>query len=482
MSLAGTTIALLLPALLGTLAWHCVMGRPRDAGAWAASLGAGYVLGMLLVGVGMKAWPALSPQHAFGSFVPVVAAAILAMAGAWYRWRASAPVTLAFGAVAAAPATALARALAWALLALIAIEFVVVATQASTLPSLTWDAWNAWLAKSKAWYFADRFAPVLGFDAWLAAPAGEAITTTAPAYPGTLPRAMVWVASASGGWNEAAIHAMWPLLWLALGAGLFGYARLAGMSVLQSVATAAAVLALPLVTAHAALAGYADLWLAAAVVFAGVHLARAFGLRGSGAAWRRDAAMAAAWLLLLPCIKLEGAVWLLCALAAIAISLLPARWRWPALGVLVLAWALGLPFGGWPLPLPGVGTVRWGWGHIDVGVFGTMALAWRPVADEVAQSLFLLPNWNLLWYVAPFVLLARWRAIAGGGPGVVGWWLLAGYAFLFLLFFFTDASVWAENLTSLNRVLMQVVPLTVFWLSVLWVREPRLRTATPSAG
>ena len=484
MSLAGTVMALLLPASLGTLAWQCLLGRPRDAAGWAASLGAGYVLGMLLVGLGMAAWPGLSPQRAFSSFALVVGIVVVALGALWFVRRAypmAAPIAVEHE-----------RPLPWmravfvGLLALLAIEFFVIAMQASALPSLTWDAWNAWLAKSKAWYFADRFLPVLGFDAWLAAPAGEAITTTAPAYPGTLPRAMTWMASASGGWNEAAIHAMWPALWLALGAALFGYSRLAGLGKLHSLATAAAVLTLPLVTAHASLAGYADLWLAAVVLFAGVHLVRAFtqwrAASDAPRAWWRDAAMAAIWLLLLPAVKLEGVVWLACALAAIAIAWLPARWRWPAVGALVLVWAIGLPFGGWPLPLPGVGTLRWGWGQMQVGVYGTMALTWRPVADEVLQSLYLLPNWNLLWYVAPLVLLSRWRAIAGSQLAVLGWWLLFGYAFLFLLFFFTDASAWAENLTSLNRVLMQIVPLTVFWLSVLWARGPRPNTTPASAG
>lgn len=475
----GVLLALVLPTLLGTAAWQALLGRPRDGAGWAASLGAGYVLGVLLVGVSMALWTSLSPQHAFGQFVAVVIVAILGLAVVVYAKRDR---RLAVSPTSDAPATPLSRAMVWALLALLAVEFFVIATQATTLPSLTWDAWNAWLAKSKAWYFADRFVPVLGFPDWLAAPAGEAITTTAPSYPGALPRAMVWMASASGGWNESAIHAMWPALWLALGLSLFGYSRLAGMRLLPSVITSAAVLTLPLVTAHASLAGYSDLWLACGVLFAGVHLVRAFAARADGGAWRAEAAMAALWLVLLPAVKLEGAVWLVCALAAVAIALLPARWRWPALGALVLAWVIGLPFGGWPMPLPGVGTVRWGWGAIDVGVFGKMALTWRPVADEVLESLYLLPNWNLLWYVAPLIAFARRRAIAGGALAVLGWWLLFGYGFLFLLFFFTDASVWAENLTSLNRVLMQVVPLTVFWLASLWAREAHPRTAPASAG
>lgn len=467
--------ALLLPAAFGTAAWQAILGRPRDAAGWSASLGAGYVLGVLLLGLGMGVWPWLSPQQAFGRFAVVVIVLTLLLVAFVFVRR----TRMLAGAEVDASAS---RAIAWGLLALLALEFFVIASQSTALPSLAWDAWNAWAAKSKGWYFADRFVPVVGFDAWLAAPAGETITVTAPYYPGVLPRAMVWMASASGSWNESAIHALWPALWAALGLALFGYACLAGLARTQAAVTCAAVLTLPLVTAHASLAGYADLWLGSAVLFAGVHLLRTFAARDEARAWRADAAMAALWLLLLPAIKLEGVVWLACALGAIALALLPPRWRWPALGALVLVWAISLPFGGWPVPLPGVGTLRWGWGQIEVGVYGTMALTWRPVADEVFQSLYLLPNWSLLWYVLPLVLLTRWRAVAGNAAAVLGWWLLFGYGFLFLLFFFTDAAAWAENLTSLNRVLMQIVPLSVFWLSVLWARGAGLRTAPASAG
>ena len=55
-------LALLLPVTLGTAAWQAILGRPRDAAGWAASLGAGYVLGMLFVGIGMGWWSSLSPQ------------------------------------------------------------------------------------------------------------------------------------------------------------------------------------------------------------------------------------------------------------------------------------------------------------------------------------------------------------------------------------------------------------------------------------
>ena len=44
----------------------------------------------------------------------------------------------------------------------------------------------------------------------------------------------------------------------------------------------------------------------------------------------------------------------------------------------------------------------------------------------------------------------------------------------FVLFFFTDASAWAENLTSVNRVLLQIVPATERKASPAWPRAPTI--------
>jgi hypothetical protein len=127
--------------------------------------------------------------------------------------------------------------------------------------------------------------------------------------------------------------------------------------------------------------------------------------------------------------------------------------------------------------------LRLGWGEVEIPTRGVMRLEWHPVLDEVAETLFLMPNWSLFWYLAPLIVLLRWRdlrrvpALAG-----LGWFLAFGYAFLFLLFFFTDAAAWAENLTSINRVLMHIVPITLVWLTLLWAGPTAPRDTAPSTA
>ena len=157
--------------------------------------------------------------------------------------------------------------------------------------------------QSKAWYFAGQLLPAAGFDSWLTQPEGSSIAVTAPHYPESIPRLGVWVASAAQEWNEGAVHSMWPGAWLAMGLVSFGYLRMAGAGALHASLGTSAFMTLPLIMAHASLAGYADLWLAALVLLAGLHLHRwkTFGHRS-------DLVMLAVCSALLPAIKLEGIV------------------------------------------------------------------------------------------------------------------------------------------------------------------------------
>jgi len=68
------------------------------------------------------------------------------------------------------------------------------------------------------------------------------------------------------------------------------------------------------------------------------------------------------------------------------------------------------------------------------------------------------------------VLVLRWRGfLVDQTARWLGILLLSCAAFLFVLFFFTEASAWAENYTSSNRLIMHLVP-AVFTLLALLLR------------
>lgn len=450
---------LLLVWLAGLVLRTLLLGWPRSAGAACLAIGEGYLLGVLLAGNLLWLAGDGSIDRLFGTgvatmigFVTLGSIAIwLLRERASWQWPAPATTT--------SDRRWVIVVAAWLLLVGIAI-FI----QAVALPTLTWDAWNAWLAKSKSWFHAGQFVQAMDLSGWLPPGSPDGIAVVAAGYPEALPRVATMLAYAGGRWHDGFAHAAWPLLWIALGLQVAGALRTHGCSWRVAAGSAGALLTLPLLTAHASLAGYADLWLAA-VVLAGAQHAAAF------AHDRQPRSLIGALLfaVLLPTVKLEGAVWMLVLAASLAAWSVPYRLR------LWLAGGAVLAFGGWmivqrqiSLPLPGLGPVAFEWGAITVPVVGRLELFWRQVGGTVAESLFLLPNWSLLWYMAPLIIAWRWRAIVttarGGLLGVV---LAGGTTFLFVLFFFTDASAWAENLTSLNRLVMHLVPLLVFWLALL---------------
>jgi len=134
------------------------------------------------------------------------------------------------------------------------------------------------------------------------------------------------------------------------GTGFYGQARLWGASALTALVFTWLLLSLPLLDTHVALAGYADLWLAAVFGLA------AIAFFPMGAEWRPPAGgVGGAARLACPLIKLEGAVWLLLFIPA----LMAARLRgWLLLALVVVAAALVLSWwlaGGVTFAMPGLG-------------------------------------------------------------------------------------------------------------------------------
>jgi hypothetical protein len=453
-----SALALLVLLLPGVALVLAAIGRPRSGGP-ALLLGEGWLLGALLAGLCTWLPPASVPARAFAGSLPWLAATTIAGLSLAWRLRRT---TGALRGGQDGPAADPAGVAWWLLLVLVVLHLLLALWQAVLLPTVPWDAWTTWLGRARSWSGADAFVPLLAPSAWLDAE-GAARATLAPHYPTLLSRLAVWIASAAGGWDSAAVHLAWPALGASLAAGLYGHLRRARVAARPAMVATFACLSLPLLNAHLSLAGYADLWLATALLYALMH-----GLQWRRGRGRGDLVLALAFALVLPLLKLEGAVWLLCLLLAAAWSQLPARWQWASPLALLLLVALVLPFAAVPLPVPGLGTVRIGWGEIAIPAMGTLALHWRGVTSEVLETLFVLPNWHLLWIAMPLLLLARWRGLGEPALRAAAAFLLLAFLFLFVLFFFTEASAWAENLTSINRLVLQVAPSVVAFLALLW--------------
>ena len=463
--------AVLLLVIAGGTAVRCAaLGLPSSARAWWAALADGVLLGPLLLG-GLLWWAGDWPLTQALTTICVLGAVGVAglLLMGWRRHRQRAPAVSGPGPAKAMPEPAVWLAGGWqqqALKAWLLLLALALLTQSLALPVLAWDAWHAWLDKSKLWFFAGRFVELQSFATWLASEPGANRFAIATEYPQGLPRLWAVLQFAAGHWQDAHLLPIWNLLWLALGGLLWHSLRVERVGALAAWAWVLGLLSLPMVLAHASLAGYSDLWLASAILAFCVHASAA--LRGQPRHWL----MVALYGLLLPTIKLEGAVYLLLMLVALGFAILPGRLRlWlAAAGLLAVAGTLAM--GGFDLPLPGLGVVGLKWGLISVPVVGELPIYWRGVGGRVLESMLLLPNWSLLWWALPFALWWGRRRLLQRNVLFVLAGLLFAASFHFVLFCFTDAAAWAESLTSLNRLLLHVAPSWVWLMAVALRSEP----------
>jgi hypothetical protein len=446
-------LAWLLPLLIGGGLVALAAGRPRDAAAWAATLGSGFVLGALLcataVGLLGVAPVARIPQ--------MLMPALLLPAAALCGWAFLRPSVHA----AAAPGTSRRlHPLLWGLLALLAVRVWLMADELLLRPPYPWDAWAAWLFKPKAWMLGGRLDAFVAFEHWQADAGAHLRTADAWNYPEAVSRLAVWFASAWGEWNASAVAVGWLALWVALLAGVYGQLRLLGLERERALIAAYALGSLPLLNVHVALAGYADMWVAALLVFACLAWLRWRQTRRIG-----QLALAAAFAMLLPLVKLEGAIWLgLLAASAIYACMTPRLRRValllaPCIGIgAVLAYLLH-----WPLVSP----------LLDrMGLSADTANLIEHAPAVVAATLtgmFAQYNWHFFWFAVGLTLLLRRRALQSSDSlRTVGLFLLLGCAFLFVLFVLTPAGRWAESYTVVNRLGLQIVPAMLAFAALLW--------------
>jgi len=451
----------LLPVLVGGGFCWLASARQRRGGELAASIGMGWIGGLFIAAFALQRLALADTVHALASTWPWLA--ILGTLGwAAALWRGVRARPLPAGRH-FADRGAGARLSWWLLLALILARLLLLAEEASLRPVFPWDAWSAWAVKPKTWMLLGHFEPYVSISRWLANPVAATRSVAIWNYPELLAWLQVWFASGAGGWNEPLVNLAWCGALAAFALAAYGYWRSFGLQPSLAMTLVYLLVSLPLIDAHVALAGYADLWVAVTLGLAALAWTRWMLYRERGQ-WL----LAVAFALCLPAIKLEGAIWLLAFSAVVALDLLPSPWRRMMLAVAVAAVAVGLLFGGFVLPLLGLGWVHIAWDSVSIPLIGRFDLAWHPVGGAMLASLFTLPNWHLLWYLLPLLIALRWRVLLRDHAArMLCLLVLLQLALLFVLFFFTDAAAWANDFTSANRLILQIVPCVFVFASVL---------------
>jgi hypothetical protein len=451
MAYVPLAVGLILPWLLGVavlvaLDWPQPGGE--SGGAPALRAGFGYCIGALLLTLWMRLLSAAGVPFGWLSIglpLALVTAALLGFAA-----RAGRLVPIDARAVTRAllqPPLPRWQRLVWVgLLAWLALRCLLLAADVAWQPLYPWDAWVQWATKARVWYELGRIAPFVHAEQWLASPGGVYFDA-APNYPATVPLLQVWSCIALGRWDDSAMNWPWLLLLIALTCAVYGALRGEGLAPLTALVGAYLVASLPLLDTHAALAGYADLPMATIYTTAALAFYR-WAMRGD----RRDAAIALGLALCCPLIKIPGLIWGLTLLPGVVVALWPRR----GLKFVGIAYALGL--------FALVALARTNVTILGYRLHTDFNPAWRTFWDAYLLS----SSWNLLWYGAVVLAIVGARRLAAPRLAPLSVVVGTGIAFVLFVTWFTNASAWLAELTTLNRATLHLAPLIVVLGMLLW--------------
>jgi hypothetical protein len=444
------TIGLLLPWFAGIAVVVALTGRraPSAPGELAWIAGSGYLLGAFLLTLWMRALSFAG--IAFGWFAIATPLAMLAAGVAAIVWRREASAWReafrdATRAVASPPGVVgVARYAWWALLAWIALRFLLLALDVAWQPLYPWNAWTQWATKARVWFELSRIVPFAGTESWFAAD-GAAYFDAAPGVPPTVPLLQVWASIALGRWDDALMNWPWWQIAAALALAVYGAMRTLGMHALAALAAAFLVASLPLANVHVALAGYADLPLAACYTCAVLALLRFAAIRNP-----RDAALVAVLALACTQIRTPGLGWAMTLVPGLIATLLPGRGVKAGLSLLAAIWFVIVVLA-----------------QSNPSLLGhSLHLAFDPNWPSLAESYFLLGSWNLLWYAALGVALLAWRDLASPALAPLTLVVAAATTLLFVLVAFPNARADLADQTSVNRATLQIAPLVAVFVAL----------------
>ena len=203
---------------------------------------------------------------------------------------------------------------------------------------------------------------------------------------------------------------------------------------------------MPILNVHVALAGYADLPLAAYLTLG--SLAALAAVRHRNAA---DAALAVLLLAACALVKNPGKAWIL----IVALGTLVAAWPRRGLQLAVAA------FAGAALAI--VALSRTGIRILGYQLTQDVNMPWGALFD----AYFSFGNWNLLWYCAVAALIVGWRQLLARDVAPLTTIVAGGLMFLLVGFAFTNAGIWVEDQSTVNRATLHLAPLIVVWMLAL---------------
>jgi len=454
MDVARTLFALGLPFATGAL-FVMAVSPGRGAGYRILMLGLSFPLGMIGVmggylvlarwGVGLHFWSNMAVQLGLAALLGVLA---------WPR-RHGGRVEISHARVVWRDLSLGIRSLLAFVVAWLTVRWAGLVIEVVQRPLFPWDAWYAYGVNAKVWFFHPQLDVFANGWHWFAS-AEPVWSSGGTRHPPGIGLIQLWFLQSLGRWDDALMNLAWPFAYASLGLMLFGWLRMVAARLEVALGATVLVFTLPVVNTQAALAGYGDLWIAVLFLAAGGALWAARWLERPGLVL---VAMVAAGGMLM--IKETSLMWMPVLALGFLIGWVRVRWIMLAValgvvGFLGLLWLHGEPVRVSTLGRLGFGADGFVWPR-KIGLD-----MWREITmwPALLKHLLVIENWHLYWYIVPVlsVLGIRWL---GADRGLRILWVLfvGGTALLVAFFSFTTLGNAVNDGTSVNRLLLHVVPL-----------------------
>ncbi len=450
--------AYLLPWITGAvwLIWLESFSGQTPIVNWPRVLGYGFFLGNFISAAAIVIVYALLEQLSVSLVTGVlIGLSLLGIFLIWHRHRRQrfefiTPYT---------PLDGNSKWLALLLLALIILHLVLAAADVLSRPLLPWDAWTTWTYRAKIWFLNQELSPMVSPENWFAATDPGTYTITAFAYPPVVSLIQLWPVQVYGAWNDSLALLPGMLAGIAIALGLYGQGRSLAWPPLMMLAAVYMLLSLPLLDAHLALPGYADLWLSG---FAGLGFVAL--LQWTQSRNKSQLMLGLLFLLLGMMIKREGVIWGVGGILFVIAYLLP----WKLLLALVAGLVLAVVSGHSLLELPILGKLGYADGVFYLAQRGMYTLQLQDVSAAVATNLFFHASWSLLYFYLLGALLLLLLPVCARIRWTVLWFVLLISAVITVLFFLSAEGRWARDSTALNRIMIQVLPALLFSMLMVW--------------
>ncbi|TDR22664.1 hypothetical protein [Marinicella litoralis] len=332
------------------------------------------------------------------------------------------------------------------------------------LPNIAWDSWMVWVGKADQWISHGLSVHIKQFDAW--SHDSESIYNAAAHYPDGL-SLIYFLPKLISVNNNGTASIIYLFAFVMISLLLVSRLDQKGTPIYLQLLFIVALYTTPLINNHLMIQGYADIWMAMYIVlimltFMDYHEQRDLGV----------GITLMAYLLMLPMLKTEGWVWLLLFICAHTIvAIVNHKHKFKLLASVLLLIGLIVILGGVHLQLP-FGNLVIDANKIEFFNLINTQIKYTDINDYLLTGFFWQMNWSFLWLGLPFLLISFVSNQHNKASQISHvFFILALTCFMFL-FYFTEASQWAEDLTALNRIVLQ---LTLCYLFLLFRTLTTLR-------